>query len=440
MIRVVCQQLSPRLGNLPFNHALSVRAVREAVEAGADVVVLPELVTCGYNFSSEEEARRVAIAADHQIFAEWSQLAAQGEAVVIGGFCEQGPHGGIYNSAALVDGSGVLAVYRKTHLWNLEKVLFVPGEAVPPVLNTSAARIGVLVCYDLEFPEMPRSLALAGAELVAVPTNWPLSPRPLSERPPEMIQAMAAARSNRISVACCDRAGEERAKRVLIVLSPKAEDGMRAQPVDLRRHRGSCACVVQPVGDMELELHLRAGPEQSDEPDARLRFIRQAADHRRQDVGAARVADEISEQRGAGRYPLHRIAAGTDRVVQRTAIMLIETRRAGLSRRIGERAARGHPRVETVTASLQLREAEVRTPANSLADPTDLLAFIPSSELLNDRGEPDPDKITGKAAELAEQKPHLAALRTVHEVGQGPRGMAPQVTDDLGRLIRAAAR
>jgi 5-aminopentanamidase len=68
----------------------------------------------------------------------------------------------------------------------------------------------VLVCYDLEFPEMTRTLALAGAELIAVPTNWPYVPRPPGERAPEVTIAMAAARTNRVFVACCDRAGTER--------------------------------------------------------------------------------------------------------------------------------------------------------------------------------------------------------------------------------------
>src|SRR5439155_16163652 len=109
-----------------------------------------------------------------------------------------------------VDGSGVLAVYRKTHLWDREKLVFEPGREPPPVLDTRHGRIGVLVCYDLEFPELTRSLALRGTELLLVPTNWPLVPRPEGERPPEVIVAMAAARTNRMFVACCDRDGVER--------------------------------------------------------------------------------------------------------------------------------------------------------------------------------------------------------------------------------------
>jgi predicted amidohydrolase len=104
----------------------------------------------------------------------------------------------------------VIGVYRKGHLWDREKLCFAPGREPPRVFDTPAGRIGVLVCYDLEFPEMPRTLALAGAELICIPTNWPLVERPEGERPPEVINAMAAARLNRVFIACCDRTGTER--------------------------------------------------------------------------------------------------------------------------------------------------------------------------------------------------------------------------------------
>ena len=119
----------------------------------------------------------------------------------------------VYNSAAVVDGSGVLAVYRKTHLWDRELEWFAAGNEPPPVVATDVGRIGVAVCYDLEFPEVTRHLALGGAELIAVPTNWPLVVRPVGERAPEVVIAMAAARVNRVAIACCDRTGTERGQR-----------------------------------------------------------------------------------------------------------------------------------------------------------------------------------------------------------------------------------
>ncbi|WP_432541462.1 nitrilase-related carbon-nitrogen hydrolase [Kineococcus sp. SYSU DK002] len=211
MTRIACWTAAPRVGDLAGNCARSVAAVREAVTAGAGLVVLPELVTSGYVFTSPQEAAGLAIDPGHEVFAQWSRAA--GDAVVVGGFCELAPDGTVFNSAAVVDATGVLAVYRKVHLWDEEKRFFTAGDAPPPVLDTRAGRVAPLVCYDLEFPELTRALALAGAEVLAVPTNWPLVPRPDGERPPEVVIAMATARVNRVVVACCDRTGTERGVR-----------------------------------------------------------------------------------------------------------------------------------------------------------------------------------------------------------------------------------
>jgi predicted amidohydrolase len=210
MTRIVCQQVAPRVGDLQANRRLAASAIAAGVRDGADIVVLPELVTSGYVFQSAQEAAAVAVPRTDPLFDEWAAEADRGRAVVIGGFCERGDDGLIYNSAAVVDGTGVIGVYRKVHLWDREKLFFQPGNAAPAVFDTSAGRIGVLVCFDLEFPEMTRLLALAGAELIAIPTNWPLVQRPEGERPPEVTIAMAAARVNRVFIACCDRTGTER--------------------------------------------------------------------------------------------------------------------------------------------------------------------------------------------------------------------------------------
>jgi predicted amidohydrolase len=210
MARVAVQQLAPVIGDLDANRVLTRTAIREAAEAGADVVVLPELVTSGYVFASAEEAAAAAIGAGHEILQEWAAEAERGDLVVVGGFCERGADGDTYNSAAILDAGGLRAVYRKVHLWDGEKRLFTPGDAAPPVVATRVGRVAVVVCYDLEFPELTRAVALAGAELLAVPTNWPLGPRPAGERPPETVIAMATARMNRMAVACADRLGTER--------------------------------------------------------------------------------------------------------------------------------------------------------------------------------------------------------------------------------------
>jgi predicted amidohydrolase len=213
MTRIACQQLAPVLGDLEANRASSLAAIREAVQDGADVVVLPELMTSGYMFVSPEEAAKVAIAPDHELLAEWAAEAARADIVLAGGFCELGEDGRVYNSAAVLDATGLRAVYRKLHLWDHEKLVFTPGSDAPPVLDTRVGRVAAIVCYDLEFPELTRSVALAGTQLLLVPTNWPLMPRPDGERPPEAMIAMATARVNRMAVACADRLGTERGQK-----------------------------------------------------------------------------------------------------------------------------------------------------------------------------------------------------------------------------------
>ena len=196
------------MGDVTANMAAAAAAIAELVSAGAEIVVLPELMTSGYMFGDRDEARAVALGVDAREFSSWT--AAAGDAVVIGGFCELGTDGLIYNSALVIDGGAVIAHYRKTHLWDREKLIFAPGSQRPPVLHTRHGVIAVMICYDLEFAELTRQVALQGAELIAAPVNWPVMRTPAGEHPGEVITAMSTARTNRVAVAVCDRAGGER--------------------------------------------------------------------------------------------------------------------------------------------------------------------------------------------------------------------------------------
>ncbi len=268
MTTIVCQQVAPRIADLQANRRLSLSAIADAVAAGADVVVLPELVTSGYMFQSTEEAAAVAITPEDPLFEQWA--AEAGSAVVIGGFAERGEDGLVYNSAVVLDSSGVIGVYRKGHLWDREKLWFAPGGEPPRVFDTPAGRIGVLVCYDLEFPEMPRTLALAGAELICVPTNWPYVDRPDGERAPEVTIAMGAARVNRVSIACCDRTGTERGQQwnagtSIIdeqgwVLASQTGAGSATASLDLTRsHDKSYTDMADAMADRRPELYGAVG-------------------------------------------------------------------------------------------------------------------------------------------------------------------------------------
>jgi len=206
---VACCQLAPVLGDPAANRERAAAAVARAVERGARVVVLPELISSGYVFESEAEARASAEAADGATVALWARLAADHGIVIVGGFCELAG-GEVFNSAALVDPGGLRCVYRKAHLWDAESLWFIPGSAAPPVVATRFGRIAVMICYDLEFPEWVRLPALDGAQLLCAPTNWPAFPRPDGERPAEIVRVQANAAVNRMFIAACDRTGEER--------------------------------------------------------------------------------------------------------------------------------------------------------------------------------------------------------------------------------------
>jgi 5-aminopentanamidase len=211
---VACCQVAPTFGDLAANRELTAHAVETAATAGASVVVLPELVSSGYVFESQAEARACAEAADGETVSLWARLAARHRLVIVGGFCEKADGAGgaraVFNSAALVDPGGLRAVYRKAHLWDAERLWFTPGNATPPVVGTPFGRIAVMICYDLEFPEWVRLPALDGAQLLCAPVNWPAVARPAGERAAEVTRACADAGVNRMFVAACDRDGAER--------------------------------------------------------------------------------------------------------------------------------------------------------------------------------------------------------------------------------------
>jgi 5-aminopentanamidase len=234
-VRIACCQLSPDVERPARNPALAREAIAAAVAGGAQIVVLPELSNSGYVFRAAAEAEAAAVPRDGELLREWSEEAGRGDALVVGGFCERGPDGRLYNSSALVDGEGVAAVYRKLHLWGEEARWFSPGEEPAPVVDTRYGRIGLAVCYDIEFPELTRGLALEGAELIALPANWPHGEAPPDGRPILHSLAAVTAYLNRVFVAVCDRSGSERGVEFeggSVIADP---DGwLRAGPVENR--------------------------------------------------------------------------------------------------------------------------------------------------------------------------------------------------------------
>ena len=203
-------QLRLSVGDLAGNRAAARRAIQEAAQAGAKLIVLPELAASGYVFMDKAEAGALSEELTGPTVTQWTHLAEALDMVIVGGLAERGAAGALYNTAVIVDRTGLRASYRKAHLWDLEKEIFIAGDAPAPVIETGIGRIAVMVCYDLEFPEWVRPVALGGADILCVPTNWPLAPRPEGERPGEVIRAQAAASTNRLYVIAADRCGIER--------------------------------------------------------------------------------------------------------------------------------------------------------------------------------------------------------------------------------------
>jgi predicted amidohydrolase len=143
----------------------------KAARQGAALVVFPEMFTSGYNIGPQAVAHH-AQPVDGDVPRMVAAIAkAQGIAIAYG-YPEAGPDGAIYNAAQLVDAQGRrLLDYRKAHLFGeLDRAMFSPGDGGFEVAELNGWQLGLLICYDVEFPEAVRQLALAGAQLVLVPT------------------------------------------------------------------------------------------------------------------------------------------------------------------------------------------------------------------------------------------------------------------------------
>lgn len=208
--RVAACQLDLAVGQVETNLERAQKAVEAAAANGAQLVVLPELVRSGYVFDSVEEAMSLGERCDGPSIRLWADLAAQHDLVIVGGFCERQGHDVLYNSGAVIDRGRLVGVYRKAHLWDREKAIFRTGNEPPLVVDTSVGRVGVMICYDAEFPEWTRQAALRGAAVLALPTNWPVEARPAGERPMETVRLQAAAAANRVFIVAADRCGDER--------------------------------------------------------------------------------------------------------------------------------------------------------------------------------------------------------------------------------------
>jgi predicted amidohydrolase len=203
-MQVAVAQIDPQLGEKDRNLATCVARMEEAVAAGAQLLVLPECAIPGYMFDSGEEALAYAEEIPGPSTEALQRECARIDLYVVCGLLERDGDA-LRNAAVLVGPDGLIGTYRKTHLPFLGVDRFVtPGDALP-VFDTPLGRIGIEICYDLRFPEVTRTLALRGADMVAHPTNFPMAAKIQTE-----LITVARAAENRIYLLTANRVGKER--------------------------------------------------------------------------------------------------------------------------------------------------------------------------------------------------------------------------------------
>jgi predicted amidohydrolase len=228
-IRVAACQIDVALGEVETNLERIDRAVGEAAGEGARLVVLPEAAVTGYVFDSLDEALVVAQRAGVAGERLAAVAAEHGVALIVGTLEAEGRE--VFNTALIYAEDGRRYRYRKMHLPYLGVDRFAtPGPDPAEVYDLAGMRVGVLICYDLRFPEAARMCGLEGADLIALPTNWPVG---VQFHPG--IFAPARAAENHVYLLACDRVGVERGTAFIgrsILLDTNGKELARASDTD----------------------------------------------------------------------------------------------------------------------------------------------------------------------------------------------------------------
>ncbi|MFP4200293.1 MAG: carbon-nitrogen family hydrolase [Bacillota bacterium] len=212
-MRIALIQMDVFAGNEEANRKTALSAIRGASRGGADLVLLPELWNAGYVWREEGAYRgsrdpgdfAVDFASPGGLAADLASAARENGIWVAAGSVPEVAGEGIYNTTAVFDTAGELVHrYRKVHLIGLmdEHRHLVPGEDCD-TFDLDGIPTGVFICYDLRFPELARTLFVAGAKLLLVPAQWP------SARSDHW-RALLIARAieNQCFVAACNRVGQ----------------------------------------------------------------------------------------------------------------------------------------------------------------------------------------------------------------------------------------
>jgi predicted amidohydrolase len=209
-MKVAAVQMDVFFGKLPANMSRVTRHLNTLKGQGVDLAVFPEAALTGYCVDSAQEAKKIAIDADNPApLEELRKLCDRLDMGAVVGFAEKDGNV-LHNAAALFEPGRPTRIYRKTHLPHLGLDRFVTTGNELPVWDTRWGRIGLLICYDLRFPEAARTLALNGADLIVLPTNWPEGAEVSAEH-----ISIARAAENKVFVITCNRVGVENGFRFI---------------------------------------------------------------------------------------------------------------------------------------------------------------------------------------------------------------------------------
>lgn len=204
-MRIAAVQMDVALADVPGNLSKMISIVKETRAAGARLTIFPECALTGYCFSSRQEALPYAETIPGpsvtKMIAACSEL---GGYVVFGLLEKEGDR--LFNALALVGPEGLIASYRKIHLPCLGVDMYTDfGDRQFAVHEIEGVRIGMNICYDGGFPESGRCLALLGADLIVLPTNWPPGAESAAD-----FAINTRAMENTVYYAAADRVGVER--------------------------------------------------------------------------------------------------------------------------------------------------------------------------------------------------------------------------------------
>ncbi|MEW5796280.1 MAG: nitrilase-related carbon-nitrogen hydrolase [Candidatus Zixiibacteriota bacterium] len=194
-------QFEPVLGDVAHNIGTLDTMIAQA--DGAELLVLPELCSTGYRFESRQQAWDLSETTKKSRFVRFlTSVCAKRATHIVAGFDER-EGDKLYNTAVLVGPNGLIGKYRKLHLFMDEKDIFEPGNFGLPVFNIGPCTIGMVICFDWQFPEVWRVLALKGADIICHPSNLVL---------PGLCQKALPVHAvcNRVFVITANRIGTER--------------------------------------------------------------------------------------------------------------------------------------------------------------------------------------------------------------------------------------